>query len=326
MDGKIPTDLIIRYLSNEATTEECEQLLHWVAEENANQKIFTEWTEAWNYQYPYRSSFDVSKGLRIINERIDEYESSQKKKDFTLPWARLAVLTLILSVSTVMIIATYHEQTTYIQYAEFRVSSGIDSVILSDGSRVVVNANSSIRYPVKFSNKAREVSIVGEAFFKVKRDTLRPFIVKANNLKSEVLGTSFNIRSTTDGAVVTVASGKVRVSHRNNNLILQANEKAIYSGTGRSLTKASSTFSELEWMHSSLLFQDTRLSEVSKRLYDHYGVTVLFENEVLTNCTVTGKFKNEPIDKVLTAICFTTGIQMRKQGKHFILSGPGCKE
>src|SRR5688572_17587683 len=137
MEKKIPTDLIIRYLSNEATTEESEQLLDWVADDSANQKVFADWTKAWNYQFPCHSSFELSKGLKAVNERIDEYESSRKIGS-SVNWARIAVITLAVSVVGAMVFAFYFEKSTDIQYSEFRVLSGIDSVTLPDGSKVVL--------------------------------------------------------------------------------------------------------------------------------------------------------------------------------------------
>lgn len=246
MEENIPTDLIVRYLSNETSNEESEKLLDWVADNSANQKVFAEWTKAWNYQFPYHSPFDVSKGLTNVNERIDAYESSTKF-GWSFNWAKIAVITLAVSVVGVMTLAIYHEGTTSIQYSEFRVSSGIDSVNLPDGSEIVLKANSSIKYPSHFPGKSREVSLEGEAFFKVKKDTEHPFIVKTENLTTEVLGTSFNIRSGQHYSVVTVATGRVKVSGDKDALVLWAHEKATYSNANKKILKANSDLSELEW-------------------------------------------------------------------------------
>jgi len=327
MEDNIPTDLIIRYLSNEATTEEAEKLLDWVAADGFNQKIFNESMEAWKHQFPLAPKFEVSRALQRLNDHIDQHEAEIKGNQRSFPWLAIAasVTFLIVAVSAIFVTIQFNKAAP-VQYVEFKTAPGsIKSFFLQDSTKVTLNENTTLKYPTSFSSTKREVSLTGEAFFEVKRDSLRPFSVKTGELITQVLGTSFNIQTLSEEVVVAVATGKVSVSQGKESLLLLPEEKATYVSRGKALRKERAALgSVLAWRNPTLIFQDTPLSEVALVLEKKYNVVITFEKESLKRCVLTGKFKNDSLQKVLTAIGFSLGIKYSQSDNQIHFTGYGC--
>lgn len=328
MEDSIPTDLIIRYLSNEATTEEAEKLLEWVAADKSNQKIFNECVEAWKQQFPLAPKFEVSTALKRLNERIDQHEQEVKSNQRSFSWVAIAasVTFLIVAASAVFISIQSNKAALPVQYVEIKTpTGGIKSFLLSDSTKVTLNEESTLTYPASFTSAKREVSLIGEAFFEVKRDSLRPFIVKTGEVITQVLGTSFNVQTLSEEVVVAVATGKVRVSKGQESLMLLPAEKATYVRRVNALRKERVDLASiLSWRNPPLIFHDTPLTEVAAVLEKKFNVVITFEKESLQRCVLTGKFKTDSLEKVLTAIGFSLGIRYSQSDNQIYLSGNGC--
>jgi ferric-dicitrate binding protein FerR (iron transport regulator) len=330
MQENIPTHLIVRYLSNEATAEEKKKLLDWVAEDASHHKVFLEWLTLWENKTPRLAEPDLSHALRQLNDKIDIYEEEEKKTRTLFSWRKLAASIAVFLVAGIAIylLGKYSEsRSEKITYTQQAASSGEQiSIKLSDGSVVQLNAQASLKYPETFKGFKREVYLTGEAFFEIEKDSLRPFIIHTGEFSTHVLGTSFNVNATGDNIVVSVASGKVRVMQGDEMQILLPEEKVRYSHATKIMVKEKANLErELAWKNNTLIFEDTRLADASKKIEQWYGVSVSFQNEEIKHCLITGKYKNEPVDKVLQAISYSTGIQYRITGKTITLYGKGCE-
>lgn len=328
-EENIPTGLIIRYLSNEATTEEAEKLLNWVSEDTSHQRIFTEWSEFWELQLPSPSPFNLAKGLKTINDRIDVHEVDDKIHRRSLSWIRIAAsVTLIVMASIAMIVGIpVGDNVRTGPLTVLTTPAGKRMAItLHDGSRVTLNENSTLKYPAVF-DKQREVMLTGEAFFEVKKDSLHPFLVRTAELTTQVLGTSFNVQTLPGKITVAVVSGKVNVSKAGESVVLSPEEKVTYSRSTSVMQKGSANLLDvLAWKNPSLKFQDTPLSDVVALLEKQYGITIQFEKESLKNCLMTGNFKNQPLEKVLSAISFSMDVHFRRVDDRFFVYGKGCEK
>jgi ferric-dicitrate binding protein FerR (iron transport regulator) len=328
MEDNIPTDLIIRYLSKEATNEEAEKLLDWVAADRSNQITFNEWTEAWRRQFTQPVQFDLAKGLKKVNDRIDKHEAEIRIKHRSFSWVQMAAsFSLLVAAALWLVFFRPNSGSDTIQYTEYKTSGMIKSIVLPDGSRVMLNKNTSLKHPVKFHDTKREIILLGEAFFEVKKDSLRPFIVQVGELTTQVIGTSFNIEALQEKITVAVATGKVKVSQGGESLFLLPEEKATYTKSLRSIKKEKAELtSALAWRNPSLIFNDTPLSVVVSQLEEQYGIPITFEEESLKHCLITGQFKNHSLEKVLTAIGFSLEIKYRRSDNKLQLFGKGCHQ
>lgn len=321
-----PDHLIVRYLSNEATSAEQEKLFEWVSRNQENQKIFNDYINLWSVQNKNNNPFNVQKNLLKLNDRIDEFEQTEEKK--TIFWNRwnIAAAVILLIVAG---FALFHngifayEKHIESLLTEVKTLDQINKVKLSDGTILTLNKNSVLKYPKAFVANTREVYLTGEAFFEVAKNPLKPFIIHANGTTTTVLGTSFNVNASGNGVVVTVATGSVNVSNGEQSHILKPNEKLTYEN--KIFRKESSDLSEFDWNARVLDFNDVSLSGAAEMISEYYEVTVVFEREPLKQCLITGKFKNQKLETVLNAIEFSTDVQYKIQNDTILFHGKGCQ-
>ncbi|WP_372933016.1 FecR family protein, partial [Mariniphaga sediminis] len=171
------------------------------------------------------------------------------------------------------------------------------SVYLSDGTFVQLNAGSKLVYPATFTGSTREVYLQGEGFFEVKRNEKAPFIVKTDYVDVNVLGTTFNISSYSDEdfATAVLVEGKVKVSQKNK---LFSNEEfellpgqgCFYSiGRQNSVVKDVDVNQYIAWKDGLFYFKDMRLVDLVRQVRKFYNVSVQIKGEELANTLVSGK-------------------------------------
>lgn len=155
-------------------------------------------------------------------------------------------------------------------------------ILLPDGTRVWLNTQSSITYPQCFpAEGAREVSVEGEAYLEVKHDARHPFVVTAGNVKTTVLGTTFNVRNYSgEPAQVTLVSGRVKVSNGSNGIILHPGQMA----DGNSM-KAKDVYTDdiISWKDGMFSFSEQTLQEVMLEIGRWYNLNVVFANRAHIN-------------------------------------------
>ena len=159
-------------------------------------------------------------------------------------------------------------------------------LVLSDGTKVWINAESSLRYPVAFNGKERRVELKGEACFEVAKDEKCPFIVSADGMDTHVLGTKFNVRSyTTEDRHVTLVQGKVQVTNTNSlsSVVLQPGQDLTYTETGEEKISRVNIATYTAWTEGMFYFEDSSLEEIMSSLGRWYNVNVDFERVELYN-------------------------------------------
>ncbi len=162
-------------------------------------------------------------------------------------------------------------------------------LILSDGTKVWVNAESSLRYPETFGEK-RELILTGEAYFEVAKDSTRPFIVYVGDNAIEVLGTHFNVVSyKKDEVYTTLAEGMVKVSHNGQSVILNPDEQAIIEPkmSGIKVREVDASL-YVSWINGRYEFRDTELENIAAQLSRWYDVDIRFAAEELKHKRLAG--------------------------------------
>ncbi|WP_215223041.1 FecR family protein [Echinicola shivajiensis] len=175
-------------------------------------------------------------------------------------------------------------------------------VSLTDGSQVWVNAQSSLSFNPQFSKEQRKVKLRGEAFFDVKHDPSKPFIVEAENSEVKVLGTKFNVKSSVEKTTTVLLEGKVEFSQNDQNEILRPGEGATADGS--KLKKVTVDMDEvMAWKNGVFLFEKSALSEVLDEVGRWYGFEISGAIDELKGKRFSGKIKRDtPIDQVLMII------------------------
>lgn len=159
---------------------------------------------------------------------------------------------------------------------------------LADGTKVWLNAESSLQYPETFEGKdQRVVYLKGEAYFEVAKDSLHPFFVKTDALETQVLGTAFNVRAySSDDVQVTLVEGSVKVSDKHHHeLRLQPGEHArLHSGNSLKAEPVEEASAYRSWADGQFYFDNTELVEIMRELGRWYNVDILFTNrDIMTD-------------------------------------------
>jgi ferric-dicitrate binding protein FerR (iron transport regulator) len=177
-------------------------------------------------------------------------------------------------------------------------------ITLEDGTVVWLNAQSTLKYPSKFLKKMRKVEVEGEAFFDVAKDSKRPFVVNANLVNLEVLGTQFNIYSYSESnfSETTLVEGSLKVIDKlnvNNSVVLKPNEQVSYMNGKLSISPTSNADYFL-WREGIYSFDNERLIDIMQKLELYYDITIEVKDPEIFNVTYTGKFRQrDGIDEIL---------------------------
>jgi ferric-dicitrate binding protein FerR (iron transport regulator) len=199
-------------------------------------------------------------------------------------------------------------QTYITKHNEFGQRSIIQ---LSDGTKITLNANSTIKYPKAFG-AIRNVELEGEAYFEVMKNPKKPFIVHAGSFTTQVLGTSFNMNTRLEPEKIEVAlvEGSVKVNDQlsGNHLTLKPHEKVVFDKVSKKLLKANfDTESLTAWKDGIIKFKNASFNEIAKEMYATYGITIINLSKH-KNWKYTGEFKNTDYISIMKSICFSENL------------------
>lgn len=187
---------------------------------------------------------------------------------------------------------------------------------LPDGSKVWLNAASSLTYPVSFANlKTRKVSLKGEAYFEVAKDKFHPFTVTTDQQELEVLGTHFNLNAYETSTKTTLLEGMVKVSGTKDSRILNPGQQSSLMPSGKLSITPADTELVMAWKNNLFMFESEKIENIMKMLERWYDVEVVYESE-LTNDRFGGavsKFDN--ISKVLKILESTKSVHFKIEGR-----------
>ena len=182
------------------------------------------------------------------------------------------------------------------------------SFYLPDSSKVWLNAGSRLIYPETFAGKTREISLFGEAFFKVTRDESKPFIVKTTDLDIKVLGTQFNVSAYPDDYSIqtTLQEGSVAISKQDagffdRDIILQPDQMGVFDKQSKkSKVYPVDAKNSSIWTEGLLKFKDDDLSRIVRKIERYYNVFISLESPALAQTKMTGKLDlSQDLDEVL---------------------------
>ena len=201
------------------------------------------------------------------------------------------------------------------------------NITLPDGTRIKLNANSKILYPENFPGNTREVTLEGEAYFDVKHNPSRPFIVHTQYATTQVLGTSFNILTTQEAVAVTLVNGKVNVSVLNGKTALLApDQQAIIArGSTDIVTHKVDVEKYIGWKDNTLRFDHITVAEAFAMMENWYNVEIKVNDPALLDCIITSKYENESLENVMNSFLFMLKMEFKINGRLVSVSGQGCQ-
>ena len=181
-------------------------------------------------------------------------------------------------------------------------------LVLPDGSHVWLNAQSSIRYPGRFTGDKREVAVNGETYFEVKRDAARPFIVRLDTIRIEALGTAFNINGFDQA--VTLTEGKIRVRGAAQNKVLQPGQQLAIGGW---TTRQVETVTVLAWTRNQFRFKNASIQEVLRPVERWYDAKIVYADTISDHFNGTID-RQVPVSQVLQLLEATGKVHFSIEG------------
>ena len=318
----IPTELLIRYFADEVTSQERIEIEAWRDTDEQNRKEFLTIQKIWNTSEGTSKleDIDIEKEWKIMKKKagIDEV------KVITLKYVlQIAASIIIISgIGTWLILKT----STITQSSEIAVVKDIE---LPDGSVIKLNSDSKISYEKGFGQDHRNISLKGEAYFKVKPDKEHLFIIKTGNASIEVVGTEFNVNAYSDEleVKVVVKEGKVKLyDHKkpDKEIILSGGQAGSFNKNRKYLSKEP-VFNpnEIAWVTRMIEFYDTRLTEVGSILQNTYHKSFIISDKV-KNCPITVTFENLELEQVLKILESTLDLEISEDNDKIYVSGKGC--
>jgi transmembrane sensor len=198
---------------------------------------------------------------------------------------------------------------------------GRDSLVLPDGSQVMLGPGSSLIMAQGYGQQERRISISGEALFTVVHDESKPFIVVANGAEIRDIGTAFVVHSDAGGTRVAVTEGVVEVtSTRQSTTRLNAGDAASVSPAGDvTAERGVGAASDLAWTKGRLVFRDAPLAEVADDLKRWYGVELSIRDSALRRRPLSAEFQGDSLSDVLQVISAALGATMERRGDTIVV-------
>lgn len=283
--------------------------------------------EIWNNWYNNQEDF-FDPNLIIESDRLKlKKEIRQIKKSnkvFFLQnrnWAIAASLLIVMGLSFFIYQSSINTITK--QYATKPGEHA--KIMLSDGTKIWLNAGSRLKYPAKFNGDTREVYLTGEAFFDVAKDKKHPFIIHTDKMDTKVLGTSFNVQAYPDHTTqeVSVLTGRVNVKSivTEENVYVTPGQKVVFKSQSNKLK----AFTDIPvssislWRKNIIVFEDAPLPEVIATINRNYNVTVEIGNKNLNNLKISAYFKELPVDQVVALVCNIINADYKMESGTYII-------
>lgn len=326
------TELFKRYMEGSLTRAEEKELMDYLRDNDIPEDEFTEiLQEAWDREPGDRNdSEEVDREFSQITKKISAKKPLYKKLNPYLPYAAAVLLFF----AGTMMWQKHSRRPVESRPVELTMSSKTTQIgekvkiTLSDGTKIYLAGNSTLEWPDTFvKGENREVYLEGEAFFEVKTDSLSPFIVHSGELRTKVLGTSFNIYAYPEDNEVSVAvrTGKVEVSRAlGDNLttlsLLTPGMKILFDRAQGQYTMATEQTDDMNaWVSNRFVFKDTGLPEMLEKLGRYYKVSFTYDKSCLsTYSSFNATFENVNIKDVVEQIHLMSAgrIQYKFENNH----------
>ncbi len=341
MENRPNWPLLARYVAGECSPEEEQRVERWICADPSREQLIEELRSIWEAADAPRRSLpqvDVESGWEEVraemdpapsNESTDEDPFSSRSASRTerrpsrrraVGWRVGVVAGLFLLLGGLWLVHSFWggrastDSTTRTVVTEQGERSQIQ---LADGSSVMLNVDSELRLPSTFNQEKRVVELKGEAYFEVEADTSRPFIVRTEEASVTVRGTAFNVRGYPDDEQVAVAVAEGGVSFRPDPDDRTIRSVRLNSGeVGRTAeadtiveTVTTDVTAYIGWTEGRLVFDDTPLPEVARRLERWYNLDVQIRDSALRSLHLTATLKSQSIENVLDVLAASLDIQ-----------------
>lgn len=316
--------LIGKVLAGEASAEEQQRLNHWLLADEERRTYLSQMKRVYEAasSAAIQSHFDTDAAWQKVRARI---HSKGKAVRLLTPMRIAASIAIVFSAAVLL----YRSFNPDIQTLTVQAQSDIVRENLPDGSKAVLNRNTSITYEYNPRKKARTVKLTGEAFFDVKHNDASPMVIEVGQLRIVDIGTAFNVQAWPgkDTVLVSVTEGEVKLAtETKDGLDLTPGETGAYSFSHDAFFMIPGADPNDEaYRTGDLVFNNAGLDAVVRRLNEYYDAKIELKNPELARCRITVSFHNDTLETVIDVIAETLHLQVEKDGKRILLDGKACE-
>ncbi len=356
-ENSIREQLIVRYLLGQASGKEMDLLKAWLEADEKNRSLFTEFQNIWNMDQVHRELTPAveKKDWEKLRLRMQSAQKPVVPIDTRHPgymkrWLQVAAVFLVgFAISWFVFNVFSPDHNVAGVYNEIITPLGSNStVMLPDGTEIVLNAGSKLRYPQAFKKQRREVFLEGEAFFIVKADPNRKFLVNTPDITIKVYGTRFNVKAYSSDKTVetTLVEGKISVIPKSipgktkiKEIVLYPNQRLVLNKmveSEKSMQKEDRSGDEVKntlqvpkliiskrvdpkyytsWKDGRLIIKSERLDNLAVKLERRYNVRIHFKDEEVKKYRFTGIIEDETVEQVFDAIKTASKINYKIQDR-----------
>ncbi len=313
---------IVAHFNDPGNSEILDEIRAWRAESQENEKSFLEIEKLWltTADLKHYPVLDVAAATDRLAERLRSSERFLETRHASpLTWfLRVAAAITLLSVAW-----WSYTKFTSVHYLTLSTAEKVDSVKLADGSRVFVDANTTLLYPDRIKGDERRVFLTkGNAFFDVARDPGHPFIIDLGNSIVTVIGTSFNILLTEKEIEVSVREGTVRFNAgQQPGATITAGKGIVYHRNSGEIDQVDAVNSNADaWLTRDLNFKDASLAEVLNSIEKMYKVSIQLEDSIANFKKFNANFHGDNLQEVLEVLEATYPINIRRSDSTLVIS------
>lgn len=288
--GKLPTDIIIASFRGDLTDSQKTALGEWLSAEG-NQEKYDALKRVWDSTVFNAGEFESRKAYGRLRRMMSNI------------WKTFAIAASVAAVAAVgfTLYNIYDGQNEPALTQTYACVTGKSSVILPDGSSIVLHKGASLSYDNTFSKTNRTVSLDGEAYFDVAKDAENTFTVNVGDIDITVYGTTFNVAEDSQTITVSLVDGSVDVAtEAGMTCALTPGHSAVFDKqTGSLIDRKDDVAFASCWAKDRLTFTQASLGEVCRYLSKWYGVEIVVADALKSSCSYTFTIREEPIDQIL---------------------------
>jgi transmembrane sensor len=324
-------DLIGKYLSGEASQDEVRLVESWAAENPTNRKYFEQmqWIFGRAAKVAVAQSYDTDAAWNKVKEKLANTGTGKTVRlkpetNYNVYLKIAASIVIVLGLS----FFAYQFFSNDVNQIEVVADKKTETDTLPDGSEVVLNKETKLAYEFNKKKNTHIVKLKGEAYFNIKSNDDKKFIVEADEVFIRDIGTSFNVKAYPESQTieVVVEEGEVLLyTESDSGVYLKAGGKGVYSKVTRKFTVEDPEPNAAAYATKFFIFSDTDLSTVVESVNAVYNQKIVI-SEKLKACRLTVTFNNESTEEIANVIAETLGLSVKKSGDQILLEGSGCGE
>ena len=327
-------EIITRVLSGDASYEDKISLQKWLQEDQENMRLFKQTESLWFALeiMHNKSNYNADKAFSEFENRISTGKNSLTR--FKSKRLLFLILNFAAALIVVLLLLKYFDPKNIDSFAigtdntyELVTPRGSRAqLVLSDGTKIWLNADSKLSYSDNYNKESREVSLEGEGYFEVATNSEKPFTVNASGLIIKASGTSFNVESYVNNNSIktTLINGIVDLELKTSDVdgkilsTLKPNQEAIFYKDFNSADRLNPNMKQIEindidsaimsvsWRDNIMIFKNETFQDLAVKLERRFGVTIRFLDEDIKGIQFSGKFEDVFIEELLEALKFAS--------------------